>query len=53
MENLVVFSEDGVELEVSVTPEQETVWLIQAQMAKLFDTTPQRRYYFYRLSGKV
>jgi len=41
VENLVVFSEDGVELEVSVTPEQDTVWLTQAQMAKLFDTTSQ------------
>lgn len=36
MENLVVFSEDGVELEVSVTPEQETVWLTQEQMSRLF-----------------
>lgn len=27
MENVVVFSDDGVELEVSVTPEQDTVWL--------------------------
>lgn len=41
MDNLVVFSEDGVELEVSVTPEQDTVWLTQAQMANLYDTTPQ------------
>lgn len=38
MENLVVFSEDGVELEVSITPEQETVWLTQEQMSVLFDT---------------
>lgn len=36
MENLVVFSDDGVELEVSVTPEQETVWLTQEQMCRLF-----------------
>lgn len=37
MENLVVFSEDGVELEVSVTPEQETVWLSLDQITKLFE----------------
>lgn len=37
MDNLVVFSEDGVELEVSVTPEQDTVWLNLDQIALLFE----------------
>lgn len=36
MDNIVVFSEDGIELEVNVTPEKETVWLSLEQIAKLF-----------------
>lgn len=38
MNDLVVFSEDEIELEVNVTPEQDTVWLTQEQMSILFDT---------------
>ena len=38
MNNVVVFSDDGIELEVTVTPEEDTVWLTQAQMSVLFDT---------------
>ena len=41
MNDVVVFSDDGIELEVTVTPEEDTVWLTQAQMAILFETTPQ------------
>lgn len=34
---IVLFEDDGLKLEVPVTPEQETVWLNRAQMAELFD----------------
>lgn len=40
MKNELVFFKDGnVELEVPVTPEQDTVWLTQKQMADLFATS--------------
>ncbi|MCD7883257.1 MAG: virulence protein RhuM/Fic/DOC family protein [Lachnospiraceae bacterium] len=35
---IVLFEENGVKLEVPVTPEQDTVWLTQEQMSVLFDT---------------
>ncbi len=35
---IVLFQQDGIRLEVPITPEQETVWLTQEQMANLFDT---------------
>lgn len=35
---IVLFVDGNVELEVPVTPEQETVWLTQKQMSQLFDT---------------
>lgn len=35
---IVLFVDGNVELEVPVTPEQETVWLTQEQMSQLFDT---------------
>ncbi len=34
---IVLFEDNGLKLEVPVTPEQETVWLNRAQMAELFD----------------
>lgn len=34
---IVLFEDNGVKLEVPVTPEAETVWLNRAQMAELFD----------------
>lgn len=34
---IVLFEDNGLKLEVPVTPEQETVWLNRAQMAALFD----------------
>lgn len=35
---IVLFTDDNLVLEVPVSPEQETVWLTQEQMAELFDT---------------
>ncbi|MDO4935743.1 MAG: virulence protein RhuM/Fic/DOC family protein [Phascolarctobacterium sp.] len=35
---LITFTDNGLELAVTVTPEKETVWLTQAQMSELFDT---------------
>ena len=35
---IVIFTDDKLKLEVPITPEQETVWLTQEQMAELFDT---------------
>lgn len=34
---IVLFEDNGIKLEVPVTPEEETVWLNRAQMADLFD----------------
>jgi hypothetical protein len=38
---LVVFSDDQLSLEVRVSPKEDTVWLTQAQIAELFEKTPQ------------
>lgn len=35
---IVLFTDDDIKLEVPITPEQETVWLTQEQMSLLFDT---------------
>ena len=35
---IVLFTDEDVKLEVPITPEQGTVWLIQEQMSVLFDT---------------
>lgn len=35
---IVLFVDNEIELEVPITPEQETVWLTQDQMSVLFDT---------------
>lgn len=35
---IVIFTDENLKLEVPVTPEQETVWLTQEQMSELFDT---------------
>jgi len=35
---IVLFTDDKIELEVPITPDQETVWLTQEQMSMLFDT---------------
>ena len=34
---IVLFQNDGLELKVNVSPEQDTVWLPRSQMAELFD----------------
>ena len=36
--DIVMFKNGELELEVNVTPEKETVWLTQDQMSSLFDT---------------
>ncbi|MCM1256718.1 MAG: virulence protein RhuM/Fic/DOC family protein [Roseburia sp.] len=35
---IVLFTDNGITLEVPITPEKETVWLTQDQMSVLFDT---------------
>lgn len=35
---IVLFTDGDITLEVSITPEQDTVWLTQEQMSVLFDT---------------
>lgn len=35
---IVIFNDGKVNLEVAITPESDTVWLTQEQMADLFDT---------------
>ena len=38
MENKVVlFSDNGINLEVNISPDEDTVWLTQSQMAELFE----------------
>lgn len=39
--NIVVFQDHELALEVNISPDEDTVWLTQAQMAELFQTTPQ------------
>lgn len=39
--NVIIFQDDGLELEVNIAPDEDTVWLTQAQMAELFQTTAQ------------
>lgn len=34
---IVLFTDGTVNIEVTVTPEQDTVWLTQKQMGQLFD----------------
>ena len=34
---IVLFEDNGIKLEVPITPEEETVWLNRVQMAELFD----------------
>lgn len=35
---IVLFTDENIELEVPISPEQDTVWLTQEQMSELFDT---------------
>lgn len=36
MTNIVTFKDEQLELEVNISPEEDTVWLTQAQMVNLF-----------------
>jgi prophage maintenance system killer protein/Zn-finger nucleic acid-binding protein len=36
-QELIVFKDDELEIEVNVSPQEETVWLTQDQLAKLFE----------------
>ncbi|MBR0418223.1 MAG: hypothetical protein IJI66_03545 [Erysipelotrichaceae bacterium] len=36
---IVIFSDDGLSLEVQVSPDRETVWLSQKQMEDLFEVS--------------
>ena len=38
MNELVIFSDGDLNLEVPISPDKETVWLTQEQMSELFDT---------------
>ena len=37
--DIVIFNNGELELEVRVTPDEDTVWLTQQQMAQLFDSS--------------
>lgn len=37
MNEIVIFNDGDINIEVQVSPEQETVWLTQKQMGELFD----------------
>ena len=40
-ENIIIYNNGSISLDVNVSPKEDTVWLSQAQMATLFDTTRQ------------
>ncbi len=37
--NIIIYNNDGISLDVNVSPEEETVWLTQCQIALLFETS--------------
>ena len=39
--NIIIYNNGSVSLDVTISPKEETVWLTQAQIATLFDTTQQ------------
>ena len=39
--DVITYSNGAINIDVSVSPKEETVWLTQSQIAKLFDTTQQ------------
>ena len=39
--NIIIYNNGTISLDVNVSPEEETVWLNQTQMAALFETTKQ------------
>ena len=50
---IVLFTDNGVLLEVPITPERETVWLTQDQMSELFNTARSSRAYHINKIGSV
>ena len=38
---IIIYDNEGVEIEVRVSPEEETIWLTQIQIATLFEVTQQ------------
>ena len=44
---IVLFTDNGIKLEVPITPEQETVWLTQEQMSDcaFFYSLSYRKYF--------
>lgn len=44
---IVKFVDNGFELEVNVSPSEDTVWLTQNQMAKLFQKARTTIVYFH------
>ncbi len=43
-ENIIVYNNDGIRLDVTIEPSRETVWLSATQMASLFDTSTKNIY---------
>ncbi|MGS0973717.1 MAG: RhuM family protein [Candidatus Izemoplasmataceae bacterium] len=39
---IIIFKDDGVQIDVYLSPSEETVWLSQSQMAELFDVDRSR-----------
>ena len=42
LNEIIIFKDNDLELEVKITPDKDTVWLTQDQMAKLFDVDRTR-----------
>lgn len=40
-DNLIIYNNGSISLDVTISPEEDTVWLSQAQIALLFETTQQ------------
>ena len=43
-EDIIVYNNDGIRLDVTIEPSRETVWLSATQMASLFDTSTKNIY---------
>ena len=39
--NIIIYNNGSISLDVAISPKEDTVWLTQAQIATLFDTTQQ------------
>ena len=40
-DNIIIYNNGSISLDVTISPKEETVWLTQSQIAMLFDTTRQ------------